>query len=424
MSERRRTHLRSRVFVLTGFFSLVLFAITFGLSWRARVAQERWQQLVGIETRAIYSLEELIRAQNAYRNRFAEEAANGTLAPQSAQRYRSVSQLLLAEALIPVDLPVVRARVRSFQAIAIDTVLQWPASDPAARSALLSELTAASDGVSREAQVVVDSHKRSIAEQLPILERETRDLMITGLAVAWIVAIFSFAVARLTLAKVVRPLEDLSTAADRIAAGDLSARAPVRGDREIARLGTAFNRMAEALAASHSQLQQRARTDELTRLPNFRAFRERLDEEVERANRYEQGFGVLVLDLDRFKKYNDTYGHLAGNSALQRVAASIRETVRAVDFPARYGGEEFAVILPLADPDALAAVAERIRNGVETIPAPPEGSTITVSIGGAIYPEDAVTLDELFRVADARLYVAKENGRNRFVGATAVAAAM
>jgi diguanylate cyclase (GGDEF)-like protein len=166
------------------------------------------------------------------------------------------------------------------------------------------------------------------------------------------------------------------------------------------------------------ELKARARTDELTNLPNFRAFRERIDGEIDRAERYPESFGVLVLDLDRFKKYNDTFGHLAGNDALRRVAQSIRDTVRAVDFPARYGGEEFAVIVPQIDANALLLIAERVREGIEAIPAPPDGASITVSIGAALFPGDGKTVDALFQVADERLYEAKKGGRNRVVGAT------
>jgi len=128
-----------------------------------------------------------------------------------------------------------------------------------------------------------------------------------------------------------------------------------------------------------------------------------------------------VLDLDRFKKYNDTYGHLAGNDALQRTSRAIRETLRTVDFPARYGGEEFAVIVPEVDAAALGAIAERIRANIEAMPAPRDGATITVSIGGGLFPEDGATVDALFHTADERLYVAKRGGRNRVV-VTATAA--
>jgi diguanylate cyclase (GGDEF)-like protein len=235
-----------------------------------------------------------------------------------------------------------------------------------------------------------------------------RDIMIAGLAIAWIVIICSFAAVQVTLHRVVRPLEDLVRAAGKIASGDLNARAPVGGDFEIAQLGGAFNDMADKLRAH-------ARTDELTDLPNFRAFRERIDTEIERAVRYPEQFGILVLDLDRFKQYNDKFGHLAGNDALQRVARALRIAVRTVDFPARYGGEEFAVILPQIEAAALATIAERVRALVESLPAPANGSQLTISIGGALYPHDGTTVDALFHVADERLYQAKHEGRNRVV---------
>lgn len=236
----------------------------------------------------------------------------------------------------------------------------------------------------------------------------SRELMRAGLAIAWIVAMCSFAAVQITLRKVVRPLEELARAAERIAEGDLNARAPVAGDLEIAKLGTAFNHMADELLAH-------ARTDDLTDLPNFRAFRERIDAEIERAARYPERFGILVLDLDRFKQYNDRYGHLAGNDALQRVARALRIAVRTVDFPARYGGEEFAVILPQIEVEALAIIAERVRASVEALPAPANGESVTISIGGAVYPSDGSTVDALFHAADERLYQAKEEGRNRVV---------
>lgn len=235
-----------------------------------------------------------------------------------------------------------------------------------------------------------------------------RHLMWAGLAIAWIVAMCSFAAVQTTLRKVVRPIEDLARAAERIADGDLNARAPVGGDMEIVQLGTAFNHMTDKLRAH-------ARTDDLTGLPNFRAFREQIDSEVERAVRYPEQFGILVLDLDRFKLYNDRHGHLAGNEALQGVARALRAAVRTVDFPARYGGEEFAVILPQIGVEALATIAERIRASVEALPAPANGEQVTVSIGGAMYPSDASSVDALFHIADERLYQAKREGRNRAI---------
>ena len=375
----RRTHLRTRVLLLTGAFALALFAIAFGLSWRAKRSQERWTRLISVETQAVATLEELIRAQNAF---YARQ--------EPMERYRVVEQLLNAPSLTAIDVRALRGRVKAYREVPSDFT---------------------SRAVVDEAHDLIAERKQEIAKQLPQLERDTNSMMSTGLAVAWIVAVLGLAVVQTTLRKVVRPIEELSAAADRIAAGDLTATAPVAGDREIATLGLAVGRMAEELKA-------RARTDDLTAMPNFRAFRERIDAELERADRYPQRFGVLVLDLDRFKKYNDTYGHLAGNDALRRVAQAIRETVRTVDFPARYGGEEFAVIVPQVDAAALSAIAERIRVSIESLPAPPDGARVTVSIGAALYPEDARDRETLFQAADARLYEAKKQGRNRVVAPT------
>lgn len=381
----RRRHLRTRVLLLTGAFSLALFTITFGLSWRAKRSQERWSRIIEFEIEAIARLEEVIRAQNAFRMRFA-------LSPKSWERYRIVAQLVQSDALSGIGAIQVRARVRAFE-----EVIREPNPRP-------EDIDATSVAIVTEAQRVIEARKREIARQIPALERDADDMMSSGLAIAWIVVLVSFAVAQTTLRKVVRPLEELSVAADRITTGDLAARAPVAGDHEVAHLGVAFNRMTDELKA-------RARTDDLTGLPNFRAFRERIDTEIDRFARYPSCFGILVLDLDRFKQYNDRFGHLAGNDALRRVASAIHDAVRAVDFAARYGGEEFAVIAPEVTPGALTNIAERVRAAVESLPAP-EGDTVTVSIGGALFPEDAGSAEALFRIADERLYEAKRRGRN------------
>ncbi|HEY8847693.1 MAG TPA: diguanylate cyclase [Thermoanaerobaculia bacterium] len=375
-------HLRTRVLLLTTAFALTLFAITFGLSWRAHVEQTRWSRLVGVEMQSTAALEELIRAHNAFR------------AGRATQSYELVAQLIDRPFL--ADATALRQRVGRFQRLTDD------------REATPQQFDAASLQVINAAQELITQRKLEIAGQVPRLERDTRGLMLAGLAIAWIIVLCSFAAVQLTLHRVVRPLEDLVRASDRVAAGDLNARAPIGGDYEIARLGTAFNQMADKLRAH-------ARTDDLTGLPNFRAFRERIEEEIGRAVRYPDHFGVLVLDLDRFKQYNDRFGHLAGNEALQRVARAIRVTVRAVDFPARYGGEEFAVIVPRIDAAALASMAERIRAAVEAMPAPRDGARLTISIGAAIYPLDGKTIDDLFHTADERLYQAKRDGRNRVV---------
>ncbi|MGZ8852464.1 MAG: diguanylate cyclase [Thermoanaerobaculia bacterium] len=390
-----RTRLRQRVLWLTGAFAAALLCITFGLSWRAKQSQERWSRLISVETEALARLEEIIRAQNGFLTKLRE--GDGP----AVERYAAVEQLLESPAMQSIDVSALRVRIGAFH-----TLL--------AAGAPRSELRGESVRIVDEAQRMAAARKGEIALQLPVLEHEATGMMLTGVGVAWIVVMLSFAVATITQKKVVRPIEKLAEAADRIAAGDVTARAPVGGDYEVAKMGKAFNRMADELNA-------RARTDDLTNLPNFRAFRERIDAEITRAVRYQERFGVLVLDLDRFKQYNDNFGHLAGNDALQRVAMVIRETLRAVDFPARYGGEEFAVIVPMADAGALSRIAERIRANIEKLAAPPGGSEVTISIGAAIFPVDGASTETLFHTADERLYEAKRLGRNRVVIGTSAA---
>jgi diguanylate cyclase (GGDEF)-like protein len=383
--------LRTRVLWLTGAFAALLFSITFGLTWRAQQSQQRWSRLISVETEAISRLEEVIRAQNAFR-------------AHPDTDYAAVEQLLDHGALRAIDISTLRVRVRAFRTLLTNGAPQ-------------TELDAESARIVNEAQRLTGVHRLEIALQLAGLEREARVTMTVGLAVAWIIVILSFAVAMTTYRRVVRPIENLSYAAGKIAQGDIAVRAPVGGDREVVELGRAFNHMADELKA-------RARTDDLTGLPNFRAFREHIDSDMARAQRYGERFGVLVLDLDHFKKYNDQFGHLAGNDALQRTADVIRVSVRAVDFPARYGGEEFAVIVPLvSDAGALQRIAERIRSSIESIRPPANGGPLTISIGAAIYPDDAPTAEALFHTADERLYEAKRAGRNRVVVSTAARAA-
>ena len=382
---------------LTAAFAVALLLITFGLSWRAKQSQERWSHLISVETEAIARLEEVIRQQNGFFSYLRDEE------PSAVERYGAIEQQLDSPALRAIDTATLRVRIRAFRALIEEGDHR-------------SELRTESVRIVAEAQRLIDVHKAEIERQLPLLRQDANDMMLVGVAVAWIVVLLTFAVVKTTIRKVVRPVEELAAAADRIAKGEIATRAPVGGDLEVAKLGVAFNRMADELNA-------RARTDDLTSLPNFRAFRERIDVEIARAVRYAQRFGVLVLDLDGFKQYNDRFGHLAGNDTLQRVARVIRETVRAVDFPARYGGEEFAVIVPLADAGALARLAERIRTNVEALPAPENGAQVTISIGAAIHPSDGASAEALFHTADGRLYEAKRLGRNRVVIGTSVARA-
>jgi len=153
----------------------------------------------------------------------------------------------------------------------------------------------------------------------------------------------------------------------------------------------------------------RAHTDELTGLSNHRYFHERLDEEIARGLRFGVIFSLVLLDLDLFKQYNDTHGHLAGDRVLKRIGESIRDSLRAVDMGFRYGGDEFAVILPGTPIEDAYKVAERIRTAIEQV-TDAEGISVTSSLGVASWPSDGVRREELIQSADSALYHAKQWG--------------
>jgi diguanylate cyclase (GGDEF)-like protein len=163
-------------------------------------------------------------------------------------------------------------------------------------------------------------------------------------------------------------------------------------------------------------LRDEAATDPLTGLPNRRQLEARLALEAARSRRRGASFAVLMLDVDHFKRFNDTHGHQGGDEALRAVARALAAALRAGDFAVRYGGEEFAVVLPDTDAASAASVAERVRERVEGLRIAVtswESARATVSIGLAACPEDAEEVGRLVARADTALYAAKQEGRNR-----------
>ncbi|MES2460962.1 MAG: sensor domain-containing diguanylate cyclase [Armatimonadota bacterium] len=164
------------------------------------------------------------------------------------------------------------------------------------------------------------------------------------------------------------------------------------------------------------QLHALATTDTLTGLHNHRSFRRRLQEEVERAQRYDHPLSLIFLDLDHFKTVNDTKGHSAGDAILAQVGSVLRRCSRATDIAVRYGGEEMAVLCPETRPDKALILAERIREAIEEkVFALPSGGgmKITISLGIASLPGHGLDAQGLIDAADRALYDAKSRGRNR-----------
>jgi diguanylate cyclase (GGDEF)-like protein len=171
------------------------------------------------------------------------------------------------------------------------------------------------------------------------------------------------------------------------------------------------------LRQAYARVSEQARTDELTNLANRRAFVELGTAALDQARRYGRPLALVMLDIDHFKKINDTYGHAAGDAALRATASVLRKAARASDTPGRLGGEEFAVLLPETNAAEALVVAERIREDVKALVVANEGATIrfTGSIGIAEQTGDTDTIDMLLHNADEALYEAKEGGRDRVV---------
>jgi len=165
----------------------------------------------------------------------------------------------------------------------------------------------------------------------------------------------------------------------------------------------------------YAKIEELSITDSLTGLFLRRYFQEKLEEEINRSNKFNLEFVFLMLDLDNFKGYNDRYGHLVGDVLLSTTARIIKENLRQIDIVARYGGEEFSIILPDTEKSEAEFVSSRLCQAIEKehIRAYDEELQITISVGGSIFPRDAENAQHLIDKADQALYRAKQAGRNR-----------
>jgi len=164
-----------------------------------------------------------------------------------------------------------------------------------------------------------------------------------------------------------------------------------------------------------ADLKHLAITDSLTQLYNSRHFFSQLKMEIERANRYEHSLSMLLMDVDFFKNYNDTYGHPEGDVVLSTIAQTIQSCLRSIDSAYRYGGEEFTVILPYSNGEEAITVAERIQSQIERVrfvPLPDHSTQVTLSIGATEYLSNEEPASFVNR-SDKAMYLSKTTGRNR-----------
>lgn len=187
----------------------------------------------------------------------------------------------------------------------------------------------------------------------------------------------------------------------------------------IKELHDELNAKVKELEQAKERLRQLAITDGLTGLYNHRYLKEHLEQELYRASRHLSEVSTVMIDIDHFKKYNDTYGHPAGDALLSAVARLLKENIRKIDIAARYGGEEFCLVLAETNKAAAVVVAEKMRKLVELSQFQPQearvNGRVTISLGVATFPDDATSMNDLIAIADRRLYHAKQGGRNQVV---------
>ena len=223
---------------------------------------------------------------------------------------------------------------------------------------------------------------------------------------------------------IVRPLARLTEGAGAVAAGNLSIDLPEAGRGEVGYLTQVFNDMVGRLRRSREELAERNRelerlsvTDLLTGLRNRRFLLEAFQKEIQRADRRERPFCVLMIDVDRFKQYNDAHGHLAGDQVLVAMGRVLNDATRDLDILARYGGEEFIALLPECDLENAIKAAQRVR--VRLANEKLEHGPVTISVGVAEFPTHGETPAAVIGAADEALYEAKRQGRDQVRGAPA-----
>lgn len=268
---------------------------------------------------------------------------------------------------------------------------------------------------------------------LKSLDHQRRDLLWWALTISALGLGLAGLLSSLIASSVTRPIDHISEVVAGIGEGRLDTRASEVQSGVLATLATGINAMAGQVATNQAHMQhmidratealkrqkesaeRMARTDALTGLANRRSFAEQADNEVSRALRYQHTLSLVMVDIDHFKDVNDTHGHQAGDAVLVQVVQVLQSQVRDVDLVGRWGGEEFVVLLPNSSAQQAVQMANRMRQAVENTDIVLDGLSLhcTVSMGVAELDPHTPTLAALVSRADAAMYQAKRNGRNR-----------
>jgi diguanylate cyclase (GGDEF)-like protein len=282
--------------------------------------------------------------------------------------------------------------------------------DAALESELDARITAAADKL----RAICTQLDRAIEADHSAAERATE----RALWVSVIAAVLSLLMVVLGVTVIsrimLRNVHRLVEGARRFAEGDRSHRIEIGVPPELREVATEFNRMIGKIDEAEELLAAQARHDPLTGLENRRAFDEAIDASLARMRRVGEQFFVAAIDVDHFKKVNDTYGHGAGDDVLRSIGETLRSTIREVDRAFRIGGEEFVVLLTDCDAKGAFTAAERLRAKIAATGIPTAGTELRVSASfGLAEATPTGSVAELLRTADTALYAAKAGGRNR-----------
>ncbi len=252
---------------------------------------------------------------------------------------------------------------------------------------------------------------QAIINKRESVDRHLKNVSYISIIIITLAFLLSAIIIIFFIINVVMPLQVIEKGAMQFGHGDFSHRIEIEPRNELGKLAVTFNSMAD-------KLEDIATRDGLTNLFNKKAILQILGAELARGNRRGSTVSLMMLDLDYFKKINDTFGHQAGDAVLMTVAELIDKHVRGIDYVGRYGGEEIVIVLPDTSETESVEIAERIRRSLASTPIGVSEThfvNVTVSIGIAMFPKDGVNEESLLKSADEAMYHAKESGRNQVV---------
>ena len=405
---------------------VVLAVMLIVLGWLAIYALQRIDRINIQLTERFHEIEEVRRIEVAAgqllhhhlnfintRNPAAKEAAQGVLARMD----ELVEDLAKMAATNPQERSLLQATGPRLQEIKTlsSNIFASPPADYEGSVRLLNDLTVKHLAPLNAA--LLEWHTDEVGEVDELNHQSQAQLhefllwLIVLLALVICLLVFA---AWLNGAMLIRPIMAISRSAEGLAAGDLKHKIPVYANDEIGSTARSINVMAESLDRLYGELRILANTDQLSGLMNRHSLESVMSHELSRLKRDATSMAVVVLDIDHFKRINDTYGHAVGDQVIKMIADACTRNLRQSDYCFRYGGEEFLLLLAAAGVEQPQVAVERLREEIARARLNVAGQEIqvTASFGIACYPTDGDNQDTLIQRADEALYAAKQRGRN------------